>query len=47
MKNGYVRRVMPAPVNIGWLPHVIPDSMLSAGEESDEQTRVYRKKDIR
>jgi hypothetical protein len=47
VKNGQVRRVMPASVNIGWLPHVIPDSMLSAGEESDEQTRAYQKKDKR
>ena len=33
-----------ALVNIRWFPYVIPDNMLSAGEESDEQTQAYRKK---
>jgi hypothetical protein len=30
-------------VNVRGLPCVIPDNMLSAGEESDEQTRAYQK----
>ena len=36
-----------ALVNVRGLPYVIPDSMPSAGEESDEQTHAYRKKDER
>jgi hypothetical protein len=47
MKNRQDRRVVRTLVNIRWLPYVIPDSMLSAGEESDEQTHAYRKKDER
>jgi hypothetical protein len=39
------RRVMPAMVNVRGLPCVIPDNMLSAGQESDEQTRAYQKRD--
>ena len=45
MKNLEDRRVVPAMVNVRGLPYVIPYSMPPAGEESDEQTRAYRKKD--
>jgi len=30
-------------VNVRQLPYVIPDSMSPTGEESDEQTRAYRR----
>ena len=43
MMNRQDRRAVRTLVNIRWLPYVIPDSMLSAGEESDEQTHAYRK----
>jgi hypothetical protein len=46
-KNRYDRRVVPAMVNVRGLPYVIWDSMPPTGEESDEQTRAYRKKDER
>jgi hypothetical protein len=35
--------VVPAIVNVRGLPYVIRDSMPPIGEESDEQTRAYRK----
>src|SRR5215212_805006 len=38
---------MPAVVNVRGLLYVIPDSMPPTGEESEEQTRAYRKKDER
>ena len=47
MNDRQDRRVERALVNIRWFPYVIPDNMLSAGEESDEQTQAYRKKDER
>ena len=47
MNNRQDRRVERALVNIRWYPYVIPDNMLSASEESDEQTRAYRKQDER
>ncbi len=47
MKNRQDRRVVPARVNVRGLPYVIPDSMPPTGEESDEQSRAYRKKDER
>jgi hypothetical protein len=34
--------VVPAMVNVRWLPFVIPDSMSRNGEESDEQTHAYQ-----
>jgi len=34
-------------VNVRQLPYVIPHSMPPIGEERDEQTRAYRKKDER
>ncbi len=43
MKNRQDSRVVPAMVNVRGLPYVIPDSMPPTGEESDEQTRAYRK----
>ena len=43
MKSRYDRRVVPAMVNVRGLPYVVPDSMSPNGEESDEQTRAYRK----
>src|SRR3712207_6060747 len=36
MENRQDRRVVPAIVNVGGLPYVIPDSMPSTGEERDE-----------
>jgi hypothetical protein len=32
-------------VNVQGLPYVIPDSMPPTGQESDEQTRAYRKEE--
>jgi hypothetical protein len=37
----------PTMVNVWGLLYVIPDSMPPTGEESEEQTRAYRKKDER
>jgi hypothetical protein len=43
LKHRQDRRVVPAMVNVQRLPYVIPHSMPPTGEESDEQTRAYRK----
>ncbi len=34
---------MPATVNVRGLLFVVPDSMLSVGEESDDKTHAYRR----
>jgi hypothetical protein len=48
MKDCKDRRGVPAVVNVRGIPYVILDSVPpAAGEESDEQTRAYRKKDER
>jgi hypothetical protein len=46
MKNRQDSGVVPAMVNVRQLPYVIPHSMPPTGEESDEQTRAYRKEEM-
>ena len=47
MKKRYDRRVVPAMVNVRGLPYVILYNLPPTSEESDEQTRAYRKNDER
>jgi predicted AlkP superfamily phosphohydrolase/phosphomutase len=43
MKNRQDRCVVSAMVNVRGIPYVISDSMPPTSEQSDEQTRAYRK----